>query len=104
MNLFFLLNMNYRFLETELSKFFSLIFRWLQNDIYIYIYFKDPLKRDMALEFCRNKKRDFSILTGQHINHTQIRHIRNNWWGPLFFFPGDSHTKDLLHPGLEGVL
>ena len=54
--------------------------------------------------------KDISILTETHINHDQIHHqihiIRNNWLGPIFFSPGDSHTKGLLallHLGLEGV-
>ena len=41
-----------------------------------------------------------------HIKHDQILYIRNNWLGPIFLFPGRSHTKGLiaqLHPGLEGV-
>ena len=52
------------------------------------------------------KKKDISVLTETHINHDQIHRIRNNWLGPIFFFPGDSHTKGmlaLLHPDLEGV-
>ena len=55
------------------------------------------------------KNKDISILTETHINHDQIHHqihIRNNWLGPIFFSPGDSHTKGLLvllHLGLEGV-
>ena len=47
-----------------------------------------------------------SILTETHINHDQIHHTRNNWLGPIFFSPGDTHTKGmlfLLHLGLEGV-
>ena len=55
--------------------------------------FKDPLKQDLALEFCRNQNKDFSILTEPHINHDQIHHIRNNWLGPIFSSPEDSHTK-----------
>ena len=41
-----------------------------------------------------------------HINYDQIYHIRNDWFGSIFFSPGDSHTKRLLvllHPGLEVV-
>ena len=63
----------------------------------IYLYnvgdFKDPLKQALALEFCRNQNKDFSIL-------------RSKWLGPIFFSPGDIHTKGLLillHPGPEGV-
>ena len=35
-----------------------------------------------------------------------IIHIRNDWLGPIFFSPGDSHTNGsfvLLHPGLVGI-
>ena len=68
---------------------------------------RDPLKQDLALEFCREKNKDISILNETHINHDQIHyqiHIRNNWLGPTFFSPGDSHTKGLLvlpHPALK---
>ena len=67
---------------------------------------RDPLKQDLALEFCRKKPTDISILNETHINHDQTHYIRNNWLDPIFFFPGDSHTKGLLvllHPGLEGI-
>ena len=66
----------------------------------------DPLKQDLTLEFCRNQKKDISILTESNIDHDQIHHIRNNWLEPIFFSPGDSHKEGvlvLLHPGLEGV-
>ena len=55
----------------------------------------------------RNK--DMSILTETHINHDQIHHqiyIKNNWLGPIFFSPGENHTKRslvLLHLGLECI-
>ena len=68
--------------------------------------FKDPLKQNLALEFCRNQNNDFSILTETHINHDQIHHVINNWSGPIFFSPGESHTKGLLvtlYPGIQGV-
>ena len=51
-------------------------------------------------------KKVISILTETHMNHHQIHHIRNNCLGPIFFSPGDSHTKwmlFLLHLGLEGI-
>ena len=66
----------------------------------------DALKQDLALEFCRKQNKYISILTETHIKHDQIFHTRNNWLGPIFLFPGSSHTKALiaqLHPGLEGV-
>ena len=71
---------------------------------------RDPLKQDVALEFCRKKDKDINILTETHIKHIihirHILHIRNNWLGPIFFFPGDSHTKRLLvlpRPSLKGI-
>ena len=67
---------------------------------------RDPLKQDLALEFCRNQSKVISILTEIHINHYQIHHIRNNWLGTMFFSPGDSDTKGLLvllHLGIEGI-
>ena len=63
-------------------------------------------KQDLALEFCRDQNKDSSILIETHINHNQIHHVKNNWFGPIFFCSGDTHTKVLLvqlHPGLEGV-
>ena len=40
---------------------------------------RDPLKQDVAHEFCRNQNKVInSILTETHINHDQIHHIRNN--------------------------
>ena len=59
-----------------------------------------------TIEFCKSENKDFSILTETHIKHDQIHHIRNNWLGPIFFSPGDSHKKGLLvlyHLGLECV-
>ena len=67
---------------------------------------RDPLKRDLALEFSRNQNKAICILTETHINHDQIHYIRNNYLGLIFFSPGDSHTKwwlVLLHLGLEGI-
>ena len=46
---------------------------------------RDPLKQDLALEFCRNQNKVISILTETHINHDQIHHIKNNWLGFNFF-------------------
>ena len=67
---------------------------------------RDPMKQDLALEFCRNQSNVISISIEAHINHDQIHHIRNNRLGPIFFFPTDSHTKGLLvllHLSLEGI-
>ena len=65
-----------------------------------------PLKQNLALQFCRNRNKNVSILTEAHINLDQIHHIRNNWLGVIFLYPGDSHTNGLLfllHLGLEDV-
>ena len=51
-------------------------------------------------------KNIISILTETHISYDQIHNTRNNWLSPIFFSPGDSHTKGmlfLLHLGLEGI-
>ena len=67
---------------------------------------RDPLKQNLALQFCRNQNKDVIVLTETHINLDQIQHIRNNWLGAIFFSPGDSNIKELLvllHLGLEGV-
>ena len=77
-------NLHYkRKCETEIRNFFSLTFQWLQHDIYYAGGFKDPLKQDLALEFCRNQNKDFIVLTETHTNYDQIHHIRNNWLSPI---------------------
>ena len=61
----------------------------------------------MALEFCRNRNKNFNVLTETHINHHQIHHIGNNWLVPIVFSTGDRHTKRLLvllYRHLEGVI
>ena len=73
-------------------------FLWFFND-YSMIYvnvgdFKDSLKQDLELEFCRNQSKDFSILTETHINHDQIQ--RNNWLSPIFISPELVTQKDCL--------
>ena len=68
---------------------------------------RDPLKQNLALQFCRNRNKDASILTETQINLDQIHEIRNNCLGAIFFFSVDSHTKELLvllHLGLEGII
>ena len=67
---------------------------------------RDPLKQDVAHQFCRGQSKVVSILTETHINLDQTLHIRNNWLRAIFFSPGDNHTKGLLvllHLGLESV-
>ena len=58
---------------------------------------RDPLKQDLALEFCRNQSKVISILTETHFSHDQIHHVRNNWLGSNFFSLGDSHSKGCLY-------
>ena len=89
--------------ETKLRDFFLLIFNGYSM---IYDNFggnRDPLKQNLALQFCRNRN---SILTETHIDFDKIHHIRNNWFGTIFFSSGDSHIKRLLvlyHLCLEDV-
>ena len=67
---------------------------------------RDPLKQDLALEFCRKQNKNISILAETHTKHDQIHHIRKNLLGPIFLSPRNIHTKGLLaqlHTGLEGV-
>ena len=67
---------------------------------------KDPLGQDLPLEFCGKQHKNISILTESHVNHDHIHLIKNNWLGPIFFSPEDSHTEgllDLLNFGLECV-
>ena len=63
----------------------------------------------MTLAEKNPKNKDISILTETHINHNQIHHqvhITNNWLGPIFFSPRDSHTKGSLvlrYSDFEGI-
>ena len=52
---------------------------------------KDILKHDLAFEFCRNQNKGISTLTENDVNYDQRHHIKNNWFGPIFFSPG-AHT------------
>ena len=57
-------------------------------------------------EKTKNKNKDVSILIETHVNCDHIHHIRSNYLVPIFFPPGDSHTKGLLvllHLGLEDI-
>ena len=66
---------------------------------------RDPLKQNLALQFCRNRYKGVSILTETHINLDHVHLIRNKL-GAMFFPTGDIHTKGLLvllHLFLEGV-
>ena len=54
---------------------------------------RDPFKQDLALAFCRKKKKYISVLTKAHINHDQIHHqthVRNIYLGPIFFSSRES--------------
>ena len=102
------LNLHYKKrCEAGLRTFSPLNLQWLQHDIYInFGGIRDLLKQNLALQFCRKRNKDFSILTETNINLDQVHYIRNNWLGVIFFYPGDSHTKGLLvlfNVGLEGV-
>ena len=57
---------------------------------------KDPLKQDLAFEFCGNHNKYFSFLAGTHISHDQIKHIRNNWLAPSFSLLEIVTQKDCL--------
>ena len=62
-----------------------------------------PRNRIWHLNFAETKTKSS---TETHINHDQIHNIRNSWLGPIFYSPGDSHTKGflaLLYLGLEGI-
>ena len=62
--------------------------------------------QDVALEVNKNWNKDIRILTEIPVNHGQIHHIKNNWFGPIFLSPGDSHAKGLLaliYLDIEGV-
>ena len=66
---------------------------------------KDPLKQDLALEFCRNQNKVISILSEAHINHDQIHYIRNYWLGSKVFLSSRWLHKRMLvlvDLGLEG--
>ena len=92
--------------ETELKNFFALIFRGLKHDIWPCWCHQRSLEARPGTSILPKPKNVMSILTETHINHDQIHHTRNNWLGPIFFSPGDTHTKGmlfLLHLGLEGV-
>ena len=45
---------------------------------------RDPLKQDLAPEFCRNQEKVISILTETHTNLDPIQHKRNSCLGPSF--------------------
>ena len=79
--------------ETVLKNFFLTDFQWLQYDIWPCWCHRDPLKQDLALEFCKNQNKIISILTETHINHDRIHHIRNNWLGHNSFSPGEVTQK-----------
>ena len=49
---------------------------------------RDPLKQEIALEFCRSQYKDICILAETHIAQEQISQIRNNCLGPIIFSPG----------------
>ena len=67
---------------------------------------RDPVKQEIALEFCRSQNKDISILAESHIGQNQIHQIENKWLGPIIFAPGDTFSKGiliLLHPGFDDI-
>ena len=71
---------------------------WLQIKTWNWI------KELLALEFCRNQKKVFSILTETHINNDQTHHIRKNWLGSKFFSLGDAFlTQNDACPASSGT-
>ena len=67
---------------------------------------RDPVKQDIAFEFCRSQNKDICILAKTHIGQEQIHQIKNNWLGPISFAPGDTYSKGmliLLHTGFDDV-
>ena len=65
----------------------------------IYVNFggiRDPLKQNLALQFCRNRNKDASILTETRINFDQIHHIRNKWLASIFFLKVTPSNDRLL--------
>ena len=74
---------------------FSLRFFNGYSMIYHYVGgIRDHLIEDLALPFCSNQSKVISNVTETHINHDQMRHIRNSWLDPIFFSPGVSLTKN----------
>ena len=45
---------------------------------------RDPVKQEIALEFCRSQNKDIRILAETDIGQEQIHKIRNNWLGPIY--------------------
>ena len=67
---------------------------------------REPMKQELAREFCRSQNKDISILAETHINQDQLHQLRNNWLRPIFCSPGDTFTKGLLlllHAGFNDV-
>ena len=85
----------------------TIFFELLLHDICQRCWLQRSLEAGSGTWVLQEKKhKDISVLTETHISHDQIHHIKNNWLGPIFFFPVDSHTKRmlvLLHLGLEGI-
>ena len=93
------LNLHYKMkYETKLRDFFLLIFNGYSM---IYDNFggnRDPLKQNLALQFCRIGNKDASILTETHINLDKFHHIRNNWFDAIFLSSEDIHAKKIACP------
>lgn len=75
---------------------FFLIIQWLQHGICQCWWHQTSLEADVALSFCRSQNKDICILSETNINQEQTHQIRNTWLVPIFFFPGDTHSKGML--------
>ena len=62
---------------------------------------RDPLKQDLALEFCRSQNKDICILSETNINQEQIHQIRNNSLGLIFISWRYSFKR--VTPGFDEV-
>ena len=92
--------------ESELRNFFLSVFSmttsWYRP---IFVASEVPWNKIWHCSFAETKAKA-SELAETHINLDQIYQIRSNWLSPIFFSPGNSHTKwllVLLHLGLEDV-
>ena len=87
-----LLNFHYKKkCEAELKN--SLNFQWLNAN---FGNIRDPLKQNLALQFCRDQNKCVSILTETHINLDQIHHINNNSLHRKWSFPLSNSSLNVI--------
>ena len=74
-----LLNLHYKGkCEIKLGNFFSLIFQWLKHDIYQCWWHQGSFEEGSCRFLQKYQNKNMTISTGNHINHEQIHHVRNN--------------------------